>query len=103
MDKTLKANYIALIQKIDIDQAIKDPLIDFIDTYDGTNIDDFKVFVMTTVLLLSKYSEIEVKAEAYDALADNNADYHDQLDALKSEYEDFKSGKAPSSKPHINQ
>lgn len=102
MDTDKKKSYIDLLQKIEIDPDIKNPLLNFIESYDGTNHEDLTVLILTNVFLLSKYAQLELKALAYDAMAENNKDYKEQLAALKAEYERFNKDKAPAQQPHVS-
>jgi hypothetical protein len=102
MDTNRKTNYINLIQNIKIDQELKDTFINFIDSYDGTNHEDFKIMVMSLFLMLNKFAELELKATAMDAIIENNNEFKAQVEDLKKEYEQFKAGKPTIQKPHIS-
>jgi len=102
MDSQTKQAYIDLIGKIQIDPDLKGPIVDFIQTYDGTNTNDFKFLVLSLIFLLSKFGELEIKAAAFDAISENNEDYKAELEALKQEYNKFMENQLPPSQPKIN-
>jgi hypothetical protein len=102
MDKQVRQAYIDLIDKIQVDSDMKGPIIDFIQTYDGTNTNDLKFLVLSLIFILNKFGELEIKAAAFDAISENNEDYKAELAALKQEYNNFMENQLPPSQPKIN-
>ncbi|NMB70325.1 hypothetical protein GYA27_03945 [candidate division WWE3 bacterium] len=102
MDTQTKQAYADLINLINIDPDMKTPIVDFILSYEGKNAEEYKLLIVSLVFILNKFSELEIKAAAFDAISESNEDYKAELAALKEEYNDFVNNKTIPSRPKIN-
>lgn len=98
MNEETKKEFLNTVKDIDIADNIKNPIIAFIETYDGTNEIEFISLVYHIVFLLSAIRELAVKADAYDALEKNYSDFSGSLDSMKDRYEALMEGKLPIEK-----
>ncbi len=89
MDEATKQNYIELFEKVDVENAIKAPLMEVIKTYDGTNIEDMKAFLLQMVFLFMRYKELEIKANGFDKLVKEEEELNNKMEVLKKQYNDF--------------
>ena len=100
MDKQeIKKEYIKLIKNIEGDSVFEEGVIKFIESYDGTNWEDFEILVLSVIGILRKYGDLEIVAGGYEELLSINEDFNKQLNVIKGEYADLESGKVPLAPP----
>lgn len=87
-----KNKLIKIIEEIKIEDSYKEPIINFINSYDGNDSEKFHNFNNHIIDLLCLIRKLKVKAEAYDALENLNDEYESSMENIKEEYEELKQG-----------
>jgi hypothetical protein len=92
MMQETKDNFIEIIQKIKVADDFKNPIIKFIETYDGHNEYEFLAFCYTVVTILNKLNVLTAKADGYDDLKEIEDNYKNVLEELREDYKAAASG-----------
>ncbi|OGC68567.1 hypothetical protein A2415_05500 [candidate division WWE3 bacterium RIFOXYC1_FULL_39_7] len=96
MEPTLnKDKLISLIESLNYDSPVIDEIKVFINSYNGTNINDLNMLVFAIVTFIMGVQEMEVRAEGFDSMEYENALFQDKLAEMKRQYEILNSGKLP--------
>ena len=93
MDEQAKAIYLELIDRANTPEEFKVIFKDFLNSYDGSNVTEFKEFLSHFFILLSALDIHMVKAEAYEKIMADHKDLNEYLEDLVS---DFKAATDPS-------
>ncbi len=87
MNDYVKNKYIELINKLEIEDNIVNPLKAFILTFDGTNEAEFNKFMLSMLRFMMQFDSHKVKSEAFDKLLQSRAEYDEKLEVLSAELE----------------
>ena len=85
----------SLIDSLKYDSPVIDEIKVFLDSYDGTNVNDLNMLVFALVTFIMGVQEMEVRADGYDTLEFETAMFEEQMDELKKDFEKLNSGKLP--------
>jgi hypothetical protein len=85
----VKKDYINIIKKFKVEEDFLNQLVEFIETYDGTNYAEFHILLVHLMNLLAKHKKMKIKAEAYDKIVETKIKYMNRLEQIKDEYEIF--------------
>lgn len=96
MNQEEKNNYIKIIRDINFQQDLSDIFIDFVNSYDGTNIEEFKMLMFGLITLMMSDLELQDKAEGFDALVYENEDFKKRLEGIKRDYDKINAGDVPA-------
>ena len=99
----IKENFVVLIKQIKGHDEEKKLLMDFFETYDGTQIEGLSALSCLLIIWAMKLNELEIKGEAYDKLREGNDDFNASFAKLKFDYERATKGQAPLEPPEISQ
>ena len=99
MDTLNKQELIELIEKLETSHEVKQAIVDFAKTYDGTNKEEFDVLMYTLMLVLIRFEELKVKAAGYDAILENDKEGDTTMQEFKEEYDVLNSGGFPPEPP----
>lgn len=80
-----KAELIKIIEDINVEDLWKKPVIDFINVYEGGDPEFFSL-INSVISLLCEMSDLNIKAEGYEALKSFQSDYALSVDSLRSKY-----------------
>ena len=92
----IKQKYIELFKQLNYNQDFMAVVLAFIETYDGTNLNEFKEFMMVLLLTLMRLQTLEVKAKGYDALNDQHDEFSSAFAKIKDDFERLNKGLMPS-------
>lgn len=82
MDEELKQNYNKIFNDIEMDAAMKDALISFVNTYEGKNEKETHELLVNIIKQLVDSEAMKIKADGYDKLVKLNDDYEGQLNDI---------------------
>ena len=98
MKKTLeetKNSLVKILKSLEYDTDTTQALVDFVETYDGTNVDKFTAAIMQMIVMMMYLQKLEVKGQAYDELSQSNDTFRTAFNDIKSDYERINAGKEP--------
>lgn len=78
--------YRRIIEDLKIEPDIKEVLLTFMDTFDGTNEEEFNNLMELVIDVLSRREILKLKAEAYEKMRDAELDYQEKLMEFRREY-----------------
>jgi len=99
MNREIKDKYINLLNSIDSTLPLKSSAIEFINSYEGDNIDGFEVFLISIVGVLRRFGELEIESEGYIKLKEISDDLEKQSNLLKEDYKDLQEENIPIAPP----
>lgn len=82
----LKDTYIKIIDGLQVDEPAVEHITKFIETYDGKNISEFNLLILSLIQLLKEHKITKIKATGYENIAITKQKYQKILDDLKREY-----------------
>lgn len=82
MNEDLKQNYIKTFESIEMDAALKEALLSFVNTYDGNNEKETHTLLVNLIKVLVESEDMKIKAEGYDELVKLNEKYDEQLNDI---------------------
>ena len=88
-DNNIKQDYIEIIRKIEFEKDFEEPLVKFIETFEGGNESEFHLFMVNLLVLLANYKRDKIKADGYDKIVGTKAEYKRRLEEIKAEYDLF--------------
>ena len=97
VDKETKASYIKLIKKAYVQNTYAKEICDFIDTYDGTNEDEFRMLVFTLVLIFIEREKAALNAQTLFEMEAVQKRLTNDTEALRFRYETTQNGLTPNS------
>jgi hypothetical protein len=97
-----KEEIVNIINNINVEGPYKKAIVDFINTYDGTNEKEFGALVRMLVDLLHDNIEFGIKAEAYEAIKANHEILNKNIENLKKEYSNIQNGKIENNMPILD-
>jgi hypothetical protein len=71
-------------------------IIDFIKDYQGDDEKELGLLCIAVAGLLTNYKEIQIKAEGYDKLKQNQEKYEEELNAIKDDFDNLNAGIFPA-------
>jgi hypothetical protein len=98
----IKKTIISTLDRIAYDQDITCALKEFVETYDGTNLAEFKEIMIHVSLLLMQLEKTVAKAEAFDKLAEQNENFKVAANKIKSDYYVLSSGQDIEESPQVD-
>lgn len=87
MNESLKDLYLEIIDKSIIEDNIKDSFRDFVETYNGTNEEEYRNFIQVFLSLILSNAKNSVKANAYDELKELQEKLKTQLEILDEDFD----------------
>ncbi|KKS16301.1 MAG: hypothetical protein UU77_C0024G0014 [candidate division WWE3 bacterium GW2011_GWC1_41_7] len=89
-DMDIKNLHRNLIQSLDCSDAVRNLITSFIDSYDGSNHEDFDRLLMKLEGLLVENSSLRIKADSYERLKGIKERYEKEIQDLLEIVDDFK-------------
>jgi hypothetical protein len=79
MEMLTKDFYRKLVSDQSVDEGLKNSLIKFIDSYDGSNTKEFNEMMLRITGLLARLGVLEAKAEGYDRIKESQKSFNESL------------------------
>ena len=96
MDGQSKKDYIEMINELGSELPLSNSLVKFIETYDGTNIEETELMIATALAAIATYEQARIKAETgYDKIMEAKGDFDEWFSGLKNEYTMLEKGEIP--------
>jgi|GEM_PF-5198728 len=93
MNRETLQKYIKIIRKTGTNEPLKDAIVGFLETYDGTNKEELDILVFALLTTLVRMDDLEVKEDAYDALLLDKELFDLDISEIKRRYSELISGK----------
>lgn len=97
MDDIIKEQYINILNKMGKNDLALDGIKEFIDTYDGTNIDEFERMFLSLVKIYTQKQRSDIKANAYDEIKKTTDEEKEKDTEFDKEENELKAKKSPAS------
>ena len=88
-----KENIIKLLDKLNYDKGFVDTIKNFINSYNGTNEQEFSALMYQLVIYVMYVQELEQKAKGFDGINEANEDFLIAANRIKSDFERITAGK----------
>jgi hypothetical protein len=89
-----KEQLIQLIDGLNYGKDFVETIKDFINTYNGTNEDEFFALMYQMVIYVMYVQELEQKAKGFDELGESNENFVAAANKIKSDFEKISAGKS---------
>ncbi len=95
IEQEIKSKYTSILQNLNVDKEFLNRLEKFISTYDGTNIKEFHLMLVSLLGILIELNEIKIKAKGYDELAGVKEQYDEEINKIAEQFEEVDSKLVP--------
>lgn len=95
IEKSIKEKYFKLIENLNLDKEVAERIEKFINTYDGKNVKEFHLMMLSLMQILIQLNDLTIKARVFDQLENIKGEYDEELKKISEQFEEVTSNLIP--------